>query len=210
MRANSETEFEEGDTGREKERVAIFGGTFDPIHYGHLALARYVADNGLAEEVWLMPSPLNPLKTGRKILPERVRLHLAELAVEHEPHIKVSDYELHLPRPTYTWRTLAGLRQDFPTRIFSLLIGSDNWLQFGRWARPEEILLHHELLVYPRPGYPLDTTKAHPGVTLLRHAPQCPFSSTALRAALKAQNDCAAMLPSAVYREIARKGYYIL
>lgn len=188
--------------------IAIFGGTFDPIHHGHIALARYVVAHGLAEKVWLMPSPLNPLKAGRSMLPESTRLRLARMAVESLPHVKVSDFELHLPRPTYTWRTMAHLRSEFPTRRFSLLIGSDNWLSFDRWARPEEILCHHRLLVYPRPGYPLDESEERAGVTFLHDAPQCPFSSTTLRAALKTGQDCTAMLPRAVYQAIREEGLY--
>lgn len=189
-------------------RVALLGGSFNPVHLGHLRLARYVAERGLADEVWLMVSPCNPLKRPEGLLETEARLSLARLAAEGMPGVRVSDYETRLPLPSYTWRTLAALGADFPGTEFSLLVGTDNWLVFDRWRNAAEILRRHRLLVYPRPGYEVRAESLPPQVTLLSDAPQSPWSSTDIRRALAEGRDCAEMLPPAVAREIARRGYY--
>ena len=116
-----------------KRKVGLFGGSFDPVHRGHLALAQYLLECGAVEEVWLMVSPLNPLKSGTQLSPDAERLEMARLAAADVPGVVVSDFELHLPRPSYTWRTLRALREAHPDIEFSLIVGADNWLVFDRW-----------------------------------------------------------------------------
>lgn len=132
-------------------KTGIFGGSFNPIHVGHIELARELRRVGELDEVWLMVSPQNPLKVGASdMLDERLRYAMARLALHGETGIKASDYELRLPRPTYTWNTLQRLRTDFPERSFTLLIGGDNWENFHRWYRAADITREFEILVYPR------------------------------------------------------------
>ena len=82
-------------------RTGVYGGSFNPIHQGHVALARHLVAQGLVDEVWLVVSPCNPFKVDSRLLDEQARLSLARLAVEHEPDIAVSDIALFLPRPSY-------------------------------------------------------------------------------------------------------------
>ena len=98
-------------------RIGIFGGSFNPIHLGHLAVAQRVVDQGLVDEVWLMVSPQNPLKqAATDLAPEQDRLALARQAVEDFPHIVAADFEMQLPRPSYTWRTMEALRHHYPEK----------------------------------------------------------------------------------------------
>ena len=80
-----------------------------------------------------MVSPLNPLKEGQNLLPDEQRLELAHLAIEDKPHLMVSDFEMSLPRPSFMVNTLEALRTTYPEREFILVIGADNWQNFGRW-----------------------------------------------------------------------------
>ena len=108
-------------------RIGIFGGSFNPIHVGHISLARQLRQLARLDEVWLMVSPQNPLKQGSNdLLDDRLRYQLARIALHDEEGVKACDYELHLPKPSYTWNTLQHLRQDFPDDTFVLLIGGDN------------------------------------------------------------------------------------
>ena len=86
-----------------KNRVAIFGGSFDPIHNGHLALAGEVLSRALADEVWLMVTPQNPHKQGCTLSDEQLRLHMVQLAVDGRPGMVACDFEFALPRPSYTF-----------------------------------------------------------------------------------------------------------
>ena len=134
----------------EKIRTVIFGGSFDPIHVGHLSLASEVVASGLAGEVWFLVSPQNPHKEACRLSDENVRMQMVQLAIEGDEKFKASDFEFTLPRPSYTINTLSALEKAFPDREFVLLIGADNWEKFDRWYRHEEILARYEIIVYPR------------------------------------------------------------
>jgi nicotinate-nucleotide adenylyltransferase len=135
------------------KRIGIFGGSFNPIHNGHIALAHQLRQRAGIDEVWLMVSPQNPLKQGSDdMLDERLRFLIARIALHGEKGLVASDYELRLPRPSYTWNTLQHLKADYPHYIFDLLIGGDNWQLFPRWYRSSDILREHRVLVYPREG----------------------------------------------------------
>ena len=193
-------------------RTAIFGGSFNPIHRGHIALADFVVQGGWTDEVWLLVSPRNPLKAAAGLLPEQLRLALAQQATENYDRIKVSDFEFHLPRPSFTYKTLAALRESHPDRSFQILIGADNWSCFNRWAHHEELLRDYELLVYPREGYDIHTASLPPNVRFVP-APLFPFSSTQLREMLLRGEDLSGILPQEInktanislLRELLRK-----
>lgn len=193
-------------------RTAIFGGSFNPIHRGHIALADFVVQGGWTDEVWLLVSPQNPLKAAAGLLPEQLRLTLAQQATGNYDRIKVSDFEFHLPRPSFTYKTLAALRESHPDRSFQILIGADNWSCFNRWAHHEELLRDYELLVYPREGYDIHTASLPPNVRFVP-APLFPFSSTQLREMLLRGEDLSDILPQEInktanislLRELLRK-----
>ena len=131
-------------------RIGIFGGTYNPIHLGHTALASYICNLGLVDEVWLMVSPQNPFKQDHQLLDEAIRLRLATLAVQDFPRLRASDFEFHLPRPSYTYVTLQELTRTCPDDTFSLIIGADNWEKFPGWRNADDILAHYPIIVYPR------------------------------------------------------------
>ena len=131
-------------------KIAIFGGSFNPIHNGHIALAKAVREQCQLDEVWLMVSPQNPLKEESDLLADELRLEMAKKAVEGVEGIVVSDYEMHLPKPSYTWTTLQSLSKKYPDCTFTLLIGGDNWAHFQRWYHWQDILHKHDIIVYPR------------------------------------------------------------
>ena len=171
-------------------RVTIYGGSFSPIHKGHIALASQIIKEDMPDEVWLMVSPHNPLKSTNDLWPVDLRLKLCEKAVEGLEKIKVSDLETRLEKPSYTYKTLRELSRLHPQVQFSILIGSDNWACFDRWAHHEEILTHHSLIIYP-----------------LLNAPLLPYSSSEIRQRLKAGRPINHMLPPNVAEMIATTEY---
>lgn len=178
-------------------RIGIFGGSFNPVHNGHIGLAQAIVAQGLVDEIWLMVSPRNPLKPADGLLDEALRLKLAEAAVRDCPGLCASDFEFSLPRPSYTWNTLSALQRQRPADRFSLIIGADNWHLFHRWAHHEDILQHYNIIMYPRPGFPVNNESLPQGVRMV-DAPLFPWSSTEIREALRAGREVAGMLPPAV------------
>ena len=165
----------------EQVPTGIFGGSFNPIHMGHIGLARDILRLTHLREVWFLVSPLNPFKQqAGDLIADRLRFDMVRRALAQEPGLVASDYEFGLPRPSYTWQTLSHLREDYPERLFTLIIGADNWLAFDRWAHPDDILRHHPVIVYPREGCPIDRASLPPRVTLVDTG-LYPVSSTAVR-----------------------------
>lgn len=192
-----------------KSRVGIFGGSFNPVHTGHIRLAKCLLRLGAVDELWLLVSPLNPLKQGNTdLLDDEVRLQLTQMAVKNIPGLVVSDFEMHLPRPSYMVHTLQQLRTTYPDREFILIIGADNWLRFPQWKDNDEILRHHRLLVYPRPGYSIDTSTLPEGVQLV-HTPHFDISSTEIRQAIAGGHYHGRGLTPAVWKEIKKNHYYL-
>ncbi|MCI6823426.1 MAG: nicotinate-nucleotide adenylyltransferase [Bacteroidales bacterium] len=190
------------------KRTAVFGGSFNPVHLGHLNLAKEILRQDLADEVWLMVSPHNPLKEQADLLDEQTRLRLTRLACTAVPGVFASDEEFSLPRPSYTWKTLDALRSKYPDRAFFLVIGGDNWQLFQRWARADYIIANYPIIVYPRPGYDLDEQVLPPSVRVLRSVPLFPYSSTEVRAALRSGADVSAMVPPEIEKAIKLEKLY--
>ena len=174
-------------------RTGIFGGSFNPIHNGHIILARQLKKQAALDEVWLMVSPQNPLKQQAGLLADESRMAMARKAVEGEEGIMACDYEMHLPRPSYTWNTLQALSHDYPDREFVLMIGGDNWKLFDRWYHAEDIRQHFEIVVYTR-------TPGDPGFI--------DISSTEIRRRIREGLSFEDLVPTAVADIIKEKGYY--
>ncbi len=190
------------------KRIGIYGGSYNPIHNGHTRLGAALCQMGWVDELWFVVSPLNPLKQDNtELLPDAIRLHLAQLAVSDAPSLHVSDVEMHMPRPSYMADTLQRLRSEYPQTEFVLVIGSDNWLCFDRWSRPDEILRHYRVVVYPRPGYEIDPSTLPQGVTLA-NTPLIDISSTQIRQAIHHGTCNGQGLHPAVWQEIQAKEYY--
>jgi nicotinate-nucleotide adenylyltransferase len=176
-------------------RTGIFGGSFNPIHVGHIALAKAVLQQCPLDEVWLMVSPQNPLKQEADLLADELRLQLSQKALEGGGGVRAVDYEFRLPRPSYTWNTLQHLSQDYPDRQFVLLIGGDNWAHFDRWRHWKDILRNYDVIVYPRDNYP--------GTI---NMPLLDVSSTEIRRRVRRGESIAGMVPESIIPDVMR--YY--
>lgn len=183
-------------------RTGIFGGSFNPIHNGHIALARQLLGLAALHEIWFVVSPLNPFKQGAgDLLADDLRLDLARQALRREPGLMASDCEFHLPRPSYMWNTLQHLVAQHPDRRFVLIIGADNWLSFDRWAHAGDILAHHEVVVYPREGFPIVEATLPPSVHLM-HTDLYPLSSTDIRRRVRAGEPIDGLVPEIIRRRV--------
>ena len=178
------------------KKVAIFGGSFNPIHTGHIALAQAVQQQCGLDEVWLMVSPQNPLKRNdADLLDDSLRFEMAQKALEGVEGVKACAYEFHLPKPSYTWNTLQHLTKDYPDYTFTLLIGGDNWAHFQRWRHWKDILWHHDVIVYPRDEY-----QGTISVPLLN------VSSTEIRKRVRAGQSISGLVPACIVSDV--ENYY--
>lgn len=181
--------------------VGIFGGSFNPVHNGHIAVAEAILSQGMADEVWLTLSPLNPLKqTPDELLPDHVRLEMLKLAVEGIPGLRVCDIELTLPRPSYTINTLLTLERLHPGVHFRVIMGADNMVIFNNWKAHEEIAEKFTPIVYPRQGYECMGTL---------NLPLNNISSTQIRRMLKNGESVNNLIPCKVERYIKDNRLYI-
>lgn len=191
-------------------RIGIYGGSFNPIHTGHTQLAASIVAQGMVDELWLLVSPLNPLKSGEvsDIAEYEHRLKMAELATEGIEGVKVSDFERHLPLPSYTITTLGELGKAFPEHEFVLVIGADNWERFPRWYHADEILANYQILIYRRPGCELNE-KVLPSSVQVVDTPLYDVSSTEIRESVKKGRMMRRWLDARVARYIKKHQLYL-
>ena len=165
-------------------KIGIYGGSFNPVHYGHVGLAKWVIENTDLDEVWLLVSPNNPLKPAGILAPEEERLAAVREAIKDIPGLKASDFEFSLPRPSYTAYTLRELQKAYPEHEFTLVIGEDNLAIFEQWREYEYILENYRIFVYPRKGSHSTFNIQHltyKEVQFLKNAPLYDISSTQIR-----------------------------
>ena len=166
-------------------KIGIYGGSFNPIHFGHIGLAKWVLENTDLDELWLMVSPNNPLKDKSILADEHERLVAAKEAIKDIPGLVASDFEFALPRPNYTANTLRALAQACPEHEFTLIIGEDNLSIFDKWREYQYILDNYRVFVYPRHGNSTYTLPHAKDLRVLTGAPSFDISSTELRQKLK-------------------------
>jgi nicotinate-nucleotide adenylyltransferase len=163
--------------------VALYFGSFNPIHKGHIALAEWVVEQRLCDELIFIVSPQNPLKSATELAPEFSRYEMCEMACQSSRYpdkVKVSAVEFVLDKPSYTINTLRYLRENFGSEMqFSILLGADNIESLDRWREYEEILRDYPLLVYPREGYSVE--KFADRIKFLADAPLFDFAATDIR-----------------------------
>ena len=187
-------------------RTALFGGTFNPLHNGHLTIVKSVLEQGLADEVWILITPCNPWKKDQALLDDRLRYDMVAQAIKDMDGVRASDYEFKLDKPSYTANTLRHISVDYPDREFILTVGADNWVKFHNWREADFILKNYPIIVYPRQGYPIENVSGN--VTLL-DCPLMDISSTQIRQMVQHGPPINELVPASVARTIKEKGLYL-
>ena len=187
--------------------TALFFGSFNPIHVGHLIIANSMLQQDGIDEVWLVVSPHNPLKERSALLADHHRLQMVRRAIDDNYRLRACDIEMHLPQPSYTVVTLAALGEKYPDREFSLIMGSDNLATFERWRNYEYILQHYRLHVYPRPGSEHCKLASHPHVEMA-DVPMMDISSSFIRNRIAEGKDVRYLLTEPVYQYLTEMHFY--
>ena len=199
-------------------KIGIMGGTFNPIHNGHLALAAVAKESAELDEVWFMPSGLPAHKSNDELLPAKTRLEMVALAIAGIKGFVVSSFEIDRPGYTYTADTVTALNEEYPQHEFFFIIGGDSLMMFHRWVKPEVISAHVTLLATGRDGLSqellrskAEELKASFG-TKIQLLPMEEFniSSNRIRSFCKENNVAAVknQIPIAVYEYIVEHELY--
>ena len=188
--------------------IAIFGGTFNPIHIGHAILTNYIIENTDIDSVWLMVARQNPLKVGYDKSYDIHRLRMTEMVSSRLHGVITSGFQFSLPYPSYTINTLDALAGKFPEHHFSIVIGADNWAVFDKWKDWERIIEDYGVMVYPRRGYNINIPEKYAGRVVAIDAPMIEVSSTYIREGIASGKDMTFFLPYDVYHYIKRNNLY--
>lgn len=178
--------------------IGLFGGSFNPIHNGHVRLAKALLQEAGLDEVWFMVSPQNPFKQNQQLLDDNKRFRLVQIALKDEPHLKACDFEFNLPKPSYTWNTLQALQEAYPDDQFTILIGGDNWAAFDKWYRYEDILQRYPIVVYPREGSEVTGFEFQVPKIKIVKTPLINISSTQIRQRIQAGKSVRGLVPTGV------------
>jgi len=182
-------------------QIGLYFGSFNPIHNGHIRVAHYIREHGKFDEIWFVPSPLNPLKSEETLIPAESRLRWVRLAVQGEPQLSVSDLEFHLPIPSYTYQSAMAFSRQYPEHQFALIMGADNLYGFHRWQEADKLCRLTPLHVYARPGYEKPSGELPFGATWY-DAPLLDISATQIREELWNDGSVNQWVPPAIVEEL--------
>ena len=186
--------------------IGVFGGTFDPIHEGHLLIAKTARKQFGLDKVLFIPAFIPPHKSHeRDLTPAPYRYEMVKLAIHGEDGFEVSDVEWNRPEISYTVQTLRQLKEEYPKDKLFFILGGDSLAALPAWREPDEILRLAHILVAPRSGQDPVLPK---GAGLIQ-MPQVPMASTEIRRLLKEKKPVpAGFLPPAISDYIAQKKLY--
>ncbi len=188
-------------------RLALFGGTFDPVHDGHIAVAAAAVARCQLDRVIFLPARLSPHKTGRAPGASPAdRLEMLRLATAGCPWAEVSDWEISQSPPSFTWKTARHFLGLYPDSRLFWLLGADQWEVIESWARPEILRESFEFLVFSRPPHP--PPEPRPGWRSQTLDDVHPASATAIRESLEAGMPCPPHLCESVAAHIRARGLY--
>lgn len=202
-----------------RKQIALYFGTFNPIHVGHLSIANYIAQQEDVDEVWLVVSPQNPLKKKDSMLADYHRIAIVREAIADNPKLRASDIEFDLPKPSYTIDTLTYIQEKYPEFDFSLIVGEDNLRSFPKWKNYDVILSNYPLWVYPRHTtlYDLENRGdetivnklySHENVHFLKNVPLMAISSSFIRNLIKEKKSPKYLLTAPVLKYIEEMHFY--
>jgi len=190
------------------EKIGLFFGTFDPVHNGHLRIAKYITEEKLADKVWLVVTPENPIKVGRKISSFNHRFNMAKIATEKYDNIMPSDLEVNLKKPNYTIDTLEYISNKLRDIEFSLIIGEDNYKIFDTWKDYKKILSKYKIFIYPRKGTLKESLHIINENAMYIGGPRIDLSSTNIRKIVSKKSDPKDLISTKVMKYINSNKLY--
>jgi len=194
--------------------TALFFGSYNPIHIGHLIIANYILEFTSVEELWFIVSPHNPFKDKEELLPEQHRIEMVKRTIEKTNRLKVSDIEFTMPRPSYSIDTLTLLRKKHPENVFVIVIGADNISELHLWKNFKKLFIKYKFWVYPRHGFPYSNVNLPDNILPFSssfhfiNAPKIEISSTFIRNAIEQDKNIRYFLTDEAYKYLSDNNLY--
>ena len=188
--------------------IGLYFGSFNPVHNGHLIIAKHISNYTTLDRIWFVVSPQNPLKEKSALLNHYHRKHLIDLAIEGEKKLRTSGIEFKLPIPSYTIDTLTHLTATYQGDTFWIIMGSDSYQNIHNWKNAHILLRDYSILIYERPGFKVDSASLPKNAKVL-DAPLLDISSTQIRKMLKEKKSIRYLVPDIVMKEIDTQQYYL-
>ena len=199
------------------KRIGILGGTFDPVHYGHIALAEDAVREADLHEVVMIPARIQPFKQDREYASGEDRFNMLALAAGKNDHVTVSKYELEQEGVSYTYLTLRHMQEFFgeDTRLF-FITGTDSFLKLDTWKNAQELLTKYAYIIGTRPGYRQEEyeealeriTGTYGTEVISMNKTELDISATQIRGMVAAGEDISDLVPPEVERYIKEHGLY--
>ncbi len=194
---------------KKKMNIGIFGGTFNPPHYGHLIVAEHVRERAGLDKIIFIPSFISPHKQAGEEKDARARLEMVRLAIKDNSHFTVSDIELKRKGTSYTFETVEALRAEHTNDLLFFLIGMDNFIEFRTWKFPERIVEQAKLIVMNRASYQHNQQQLpFSSSAIFVDVPDIEISSSEIRASVKAHRSIRYLVPTSVEEYIMEHRLY--
>ena len=187
--------------------VGLYFGSFNPVHNGHLIIATHIANYTDLDRIWFVVSPQSPYKRQETLLNENHRKHLIDLSIEGEKKLRTSNIEFKLPKPSYTAETLLYLSEKHPDYRFTIILGSDSFLNVRNWKNSDYLWNNFAFLIYERPGFKVKKEMLNEKRSVLK-APLLQISSSRIRQMVKEKKSIRYMVPEIVREQIETHQYY--
>ena len=187
--------------------VGLYFGSFNPVHSGHLIIATHIANYTDLDRIWFVVSPQSPYKRQETLLNENHRKHLIDLSIEGEKKLRTSNIEFKLPKPSYTAETLLYLSEKHPDYRFTIILGSDSFLNVRNWKNSDYLWNNFDFLIYERPGFEVKKEMLNEKRSVLK-APLLQISSSRIRQMVKEKKSIRYMVPEIVREQIETHQYY--
>lgn len=187
--------------------TGLFFGSFNPVHIGHMIIANYMVEHTDMDMLWMVLSPQNPFKKRNTLANDYDRLHLLNLAIDDHKFIQSSNVEFGLPKPSYTIDTLTYLKEKYPKRKFSLIMGGDNLASLHKWKNYEQILANHDIYIYKRGEHTNPELENHERIHIME-APMLDISASYIRGELRENKSVQYLVPEAVYEYLKEHNVY--
>lgn len=189
-------------------KTALFFGSYNPIHIGHMAIAGYILENSDVDEIWFVVTPLNPFKNKESLLAEYHRIELVERAIGDNIKMKASDIEFHLKKPSYTIDTLTYVKEKYQNREFSIIMGEDNINTIHKWKNYDLIIENHKIYVFPRFNEEEKKQSLFHENIIYLNAPRIEMSSSFIRKSISENKDVRYFMPLKAWQYLDEMNFY--